>query len=94
MFVLGVIVNSIAPAGYAFTADYAALLLFLRIVHGVAFAYDTVLMLTIAGNGRNNVSRAIHRYTTFLALELTAGPVVGALPVMAVGVKKRIWPSL
>jgi predicted MFS family arabinose efflux permease len=94
MFVFGLFVNSIAPVGYAFTNDYSTLL-FLRIVHGVAFAYDTVLMLTIAGheNGRNDVSRAIYRYTTFLALGLTAGPVAGTMSVMAFGVKNTILVS-
>jgi len=94
MFIFGLLVNSVVPVGYVFTAEYATLL-FLRLAHGAAFAYDTVLMLTIAGqeNGKTDVSRAIYRYTTFLALGLTVGPVVGTLSVMAFGIKNTILAS-
>ncbi|MEM2871448.1 MAG: MFS transporter, partial [Candidatus Caldarchaeum sp.] len=67
----------------------------LRIIHGAAFAYDTVLMLTIAGHNsdRNNLLRAIQRYTTFLAVGLTVGPIVGTVLVWIVGIRDTILAS-
>ncbi|MEM1937749.1 MAG: MFS transporter [Candidatus Caldarchaeum sp.] len=94
LFVSGLLISVLAPVGYVAVDDYTVLLL-LRIIHGAAFAYDTVLMLTIAGHNsdRNNLLRAIQRYTTFLAVGLTVGPIVGTVLVLLLGVRDTILAS-
>uniref|UniRef100_A0A7J3VTW6 MFS transporter n=1 Tax=Caldiarchaeum subterraneum TaxID=311458 RepID=A0A7J3VTW6_CALS0 len=94
LFVSGLLISVLAPVGYVAVDDYTVLLL-LRIIHGAAFAYDTVLMLTIAGlnSDRNNLLRAIQRYTTFLAVGLTVGPIVGTVLVLLLGVRDTILAS-
>ncbi|MEM4716161.1 MAG: MFS transporter [Candidatus Caldarchaeum sp.] len=94
LFVSGLLISVLAPVGYVAVDDYTVLLL-LRIIHGAAFAYDTVLMLTIAGHNsdRNNLLRAIQRYTTFLAVGLTVGPIVGTVLVWIVGIRDTILAS-
>ncbi|MDW7978531.1 MAG: MFS transporter [Candidatus Caldarchaeum sp.] len=94
LFVSGLLISVFAPVGYVLVEDYVALLI-LRIVHGAAFAYDTVLMLTVAGHtqDKNELLNAIQRYTTFLAVGLTAGPVIGTASVSLFGVRQTLLAS-
>jgi predicted MFS family arabinose efflux permease len=94
LFVPGLLISVLAPLGYVLARNYA-LLLALRIVHGAAFAFDTVLMLTIAGHRSDGTSllKAIQRYTTFLAVGLTTGPIIGTFTVSLLGVGNTIMLS-